>query len=514
MAASLIRGRAVITKALDDDRVELVPDGAVYQAGGRIVEIGPYVALKRKYDAVETIGSADHVVIPGLVNAHHHVGLTPFQLGTPDLPLELWLTARLGARAIDPYLDTLYSAIEMVGSGVTTVQHLDMMCPGGPGAWTERAQAVIRAYRDIGMRTSYALSIRDQNRIVYGPDEAFCKTLPTALARKVEAWLAASGFAAEEFEAAFLEPLYEAQGRNRDPWVRIWLAPINLERCSDPLLLRCKAWAARYGMGIHLHLSETAHQKLYAQRQFGTTALGHLDEIGFLGPEVTLGHGVWITEADIERMRAAKVVLCHNASSNLRLGSGIAPVVSALGRGIPVALGIDEAGLNDDRDMLQEMRLAANLHRIAGPWERRPSAAQVFRMATETGAHATGFGDRIGSLELGKSADLVLLDYAAIAAPHLDPDVPILDAVIHRAKSVHVDTVMIAGNPVLRHGRFTTIDRDAVIEALSESLRAPLTPEERARRRLAKALFPHVRRFYDDWPIDNGTPFYQPNSRT
>ena len=308
-------------------------------------------------------------------------------------------------------------------------------------------------------------------------------------------------------------PLYDGYGRNQGELVRIWLAPINLERCSDPLLRRCKEWASSYGMGIHLHPLETPCQKLYAQRRFNKTAVAHLNDIGFLGPELTLGHGVWITERDIEIMRQTNVSVCHNASSNLRLASGIAPVAQLIERGVPVALGIDEAGLNDDRDMLQEMRLVKHLHRVPGLDRTQPTAVQVFRMATENGAHATGFGQQIGSLEPGKRADLVLLDDRRITEPYLDSEVPVIDAVIHRAMSTDVDTVIIAGEVVLKDRRFTKVDKPAVLQELAESLRVPLEPTARARRRLSNALFPHVLRFYDDWQLEPGEPFYRMNSR-
>jgi 5-methylthioadenosine/S-adenosylhomocysteine deaminase len=128
------------------------------------------------------------VVFPGLVNTHHHVGLTPVQLGITDMPLELWLSAQLYARRVDGYFDTLYSAFELIGSGVTAVQHLDTMRPAPVSAWPERGHAVIKAYLDIGLRVNYALCIRDQNRLVYAPDEQFIATLPPALARETADW--------------------------------------------------------------------------------------------------------------------------------------------------------------------------------------------------------------------------------------------------------------------------------------------------------------------------------------
>src|SRR5688572_15044813 len=124
MSSSLVRGKYVICKAAGRDSAEVIADGAVFQRDGIIVEVGDYGELARRHRADETLGSDHHIVLPGLVNSHHHVGLTPFQLGSPDLPLELWFASRLRLRDVDLYLDTLYSAFEMIQSGVTTVQHL------------------------------------------------------------------------------------------------------------------------------------------------------------------------------------------------------------------------------------------------------------------------------------------------------------------------------------------------------------------------------------------------------
>jgi cytosine/adenosine deaminase-related metal-dependent hydrolase len=207
-------------------------------------------------------------------------------------------------------------------------------------------------------------------------------------------------------------------------------------------------------------------------------------------------------------------MICHNASSNLRLRSGIAPLNHWLARGVTVALGLDEAGINDDRDMLQEMRLVLRLHRVPGMDDTVPTPSEVFRMATEHGAATTPFAGRIGTLEPGKAADLVLLDWRHLAHPYLDLDTPVLDAVVHRGRATGVAAVIVGGEVILRDGRFTRVDKTARLEELAAALRLPLRPDEERRRRLARAVFPYVARFYDGW-LDEGArdPFYRQNSR-
>src|SRR5438552_5363147 len=162
---------------------------------------------------------------------------------------------------------------------------------------------------------------------------------------------------------------------------------------------------------------------------------------------------------------------------------------------LPPAQLLDEAGINDDRDMFQEMRLVLRLHRVPGMDDVVPTCPQVFQMATSGGAATTGFADRIGVIEPGRAADLVTLPWKSIAAPYLAPDTPPVDAVVHRARAAAVDTVMVAGEVVLEGGRFTRVDKAAVLEELAASLRAPLLPEEERRRRLSREIFPHVQRF-------------------
>src|SRR5499433_3727098 len=190
MALSLIRGKYVICKIRSRTAADVVEDGAVVQRDGTILAVGPYAALAQQYQPEATFGSAEHVVMPGLVNSHHHVGLTPFQLGSPDYPLELWFASRMAARGVDPYLDTLYSAFEMLESGITTVQHLHGVRIAPASRVLQTAERILKAYEDVGMRVCYSYALRDQNRLVYEPDEAFARRFPGPVGEEVAAYLA------------------------------------------------------------------------------------------------------------------------------------------------------------------------------------------------------------------------------------------------------------------------------------------------------------------------------------
>ena len=195
--------------------------------------------------------------------------------------------------------------------------------------------------------------------------------------------------------------------------------------------------------------------------------------------------------------------------------SGVAPLNAFEARGIDTAIGLDEAGINDDRDMMQEMRMVLRAHRVPGMVDEDvPSPGQVLRMATVGGAATTPYGSHIGTLAVGKAADLVLLDWDKLAYPYLDPETSVLDAVLQRAKSDGVDLVMVAGEVVYESGRFTRVDRDAALRELHASLQRALSDEEVERRELSKALLPHVRRFYAGYfDPETHLPFYRPSSR-
>jgi cytosine/adenosine deaminase-related metal-dependent hydrolase len=512
MPTSLIRSRTMITHAVDRHTWNEIADGAVLQEDGVIAAIGTFADLRRQHPDVPVVGTGNDIMLPGFINGHHHVGLTPVQLGSPDMPLELWFVTRMVMRSVNMYLDTLYSAFEMIASGVTTVQHIHGWAPGRLAEVEGRCDEVIRAYEDVGMRVSYCFAVRDQNRLVYQRDEDFLGSLPTELRGPAQRWFDRLQLTLDDYVALF-ENLYRRhQNKSR---VQIQLAPANLHWCSDAALERLGELSNRYNVPMHMHLVETAYQKEYARRRGGGTALQYIDKFGLLGPKMTLGHGVWLNEADIDRVAETGTCICHNCSSNFRLRSGVAALNVFEAKGINTAIGIDEAGINDDRDMLQEMRLVLRTHRTPGMVDDDvPTVAQVFRMATSGGAKTTAFGERLGVLAPGKAADMVLIDWRQVAYPYLDPETKVLDAVMQRAKGTGVRTVVCDGEVIYADGKFTKVDRDAALTALHDDLQKALADDEVERRALSKALLPHVRAFYANY-MDPARhePFYRPSSR-
>lgn len=512
MSSSLISGKYVLCKKSESDEFQVLEDASVFQRDGLIIEIGDTKDLKIKFQPDEIIGSSEFIVLPGFVNSHHHVGLTPFQTGSPDLPLELWWVSRLSKRNVDLYLDTLYSAFELIESGVTTVQHMHSRVPSPLERILFGANEVLRAYNDIGMRVSYSYLIREQNRLVYEPDKKFFKRLPSDLRGDVETLISSQAIPLEENFILFETLHSQYQDYER---IRIQLAPANLHWCTDDGLRMVREYADKYQVPIHMHLVESRYQREYARRRTGTTAVKHLQQLGLLGPDLTLGHGVWLTEEDIDLVAESGVRVCTNASSNLRLRSGIAPLNRLADRGVPLAIGIDEAGINDDRDMLLEMRMVMRLHREPGMDEIVPTSAHVLSMATEEGAETTPFRSKIGKLYPGKAADIVLMRWKDIAYPYLDPDTSVVDAIVHRAKSSAVETVIVAGEVIYKDRKFVRVDKQAILAELAAVLSVPLSEGEFKRAKIAKALMPHVKKFYHDEgynKLSDYSPFYRFNA--
>ena len=499
MGSSLVRGKYVVSRVIDADSSEIIEDGAVFQRDGEIVEVGPYAELKARHSPDEEIGSSDFMVIPGLVNAHHHQGLTPFQRGRLDYPLELTVQWYAIIRAVDPYLDTLYCAMQMIESGTTTVMHNHLRSAG------QDVFRALEAYKETGMRVAFSPMYRNQNHNVFDDDEEFRLTLPPDLAKEVSASQATRQTSMEDYLSLCAE-LFATHQSDR---TRIFISPHNVHTCSDESLREIKNFATRHTTGIHIHLLESVYQKMYGARNWGKSPLAHLYDLGFLGPELSCAHGVWLTDSDMDILVETSTIIDHNPSSNMRIKSGIAPVNRMLEKGITLALGIDEAGINDDNDMFQEMRLAQKLHGVPVIGSPSPTSHQILHMATMNGAKAAFFGDQAGTLEPGKRADMVLVSLEHMVEPYLAPETNMVDALLYRGRGLDVDTVMVDGEVLLKNRKFTKLDKAEVAGRLKESLRVPLTPEALERAELGRRLLPYVQHFFEEHrPVEKGAPYY------
>ncbi len=361
MQTTLLHGGHLITDpaALTDDGV--ITDGGVLVVGEQIEAVGPFDALHKAHPEATVLGSAHHLVMPGLINAHHPgSGIMAPHFWIRDDYLEPWMPDFLSMPPLDLYLDTLYATMRMIRSGVTCVLHMAY-----PRDWWdtgEESRSTLRAYADSGMRVAYVMATQDRHTLVYGDDAAFIKTLPPDLAQRV-------GTLFDELDDAGGGDYFELVEEHREQYVehsrvRLLLSPSGPEWCSDELLVQINEAAERMDTGLHLHLLESPLERAFAERFYGGSVVEHLDRLGLLRPATSFAHGTWLNEAEIALAAERGVTVCHNASSNLRLRCGIAPVGAMIDAGLNVAIGMDSNSLANDENMLGEMRLVRNLHRL------------------------------------------------------------------------------------------------------------------------------------------------------
>jgi len=511
MGDMIVRGKYVVTDAskLPDDG--WLVDGALLIRGDRIVAVDTYEQLRARHPQASEIGTANDIVVPGLINTHHHGwGLSSLQLGIVDDFFEAWLPACWRMRVVNSYLDTLWADLRNIRSGVTTLLHAGYGRDWGDYEGETRAK--LRAHADSGIRAAYGVHIMNQNTFVYRDDTAFLSELPDGLADAVRLAMGEMKLpTGADFFALTQAMLDEYQDHSR---ITIMMAPVAPQWCSDELLRDVRDRAGEWGIGVHLHCLESPHQREYGRSTYGKSIIKHLSELGLVGPQVSLGHAVWLTEEDMDICGGTGTSVCHNASSNLRLRVGILPATRLLGKGVNVSIGMDGLTINDDEDMLQELRLVAKLQGLPNhlAYSPCPSSSDVLAMGTVNGARTLGMPDRIGKLLPGYRADVTLIGGDRIAQPYLDPRLHFVDALLYRARATDVHTVLIDGAVVLKDGEFVQLAESEILRALQES--AAAEPPARVARwnELLAALLPHIRTFYEKREMTPVEAFYTVNS--
>ena len=288
-------------------------------------------------------------MLPPLVDAHDHGrGLRTLATGAVDQPLELWLPLLGQEPRVDPYLRAAVAFARNARSGIAAINHCHN--PQRVSEIVEEAEAVARAARDVGIRVAFAVPLRDRNYIAYGSPAAIAAALGTedfkALSDLMVRIPLVDQLAWVDAIAAFEHPLFHVQ-----------YGPVGPQWCSDPLLARIAEASARTGRRVHMHLFETLRQREWADAHYPGGLIRHLDAIGLLSERLTVAHGVWLRAEECELLAARDVTVSVNTSSNLRLGSGIAPVALFKSKGLAWAMGLDGMTFDDDEDGLRELRL-------------------------------------------------------------------------------------------------------------------------------------------------------------
>jgi guanine deaminase len=417
-----------------------------------IAEIGP-PGLAAPNDA-QTIDAAGQLLMPGLVNAHTH-GHGNLVKGTGDRwTLEALLNAGpyLNAERVleDKYLTCLLGGLDMIRAGATACYDLfyEFPVPSLDGL-----VAAARGYCDAGLRVVLAPMIAD--RSFYEAIPGLLEAMPPDTRKTLQRFRLAPG--AETLRA--VEQIV-SNWSFAPTDARLALAPTIPLHCSDDFILACRDIARDARLGLHMHLAESKPQAVAGIRRYGKTLTAHLEELKFLGPSLTVAHSVWLDDADIRLLADHGTSVVHNPGSNLRLGSGVAPVRRMRDRGLVVGIGTDGAHCADNQNMFEAMRLASFVSRIRSvDAEQWLTTEEVLRMATAGSAHVLGFGDHIGTLAPGFKADIVFLD---LAHPNFLPLNDPTNQIVHTENGGAVDSVMVGGRLVLHRGRFQTVDMAAI----------------------------------------------------
>ncbi len=437
---------------------------AVLVEDGVIAAIGPADAIGAGAQRIELNGQ---ILLPGLVNAHQHGrGITSLQLGYEDGILEHWMIDRRRRRSMDPYAATLLAAAEMIAAGVTAT--IQANTPYGTGDYANELRGSIRAYTEAGLRAMVGVGAMDRAFFVYPheADEHFRATLPEDLARA--AYPSGTVYAGDgPATIALMESLRaETAGSTL---ISLAYAPAGPQWVSDGLFAALAADAKRNGTPIHMHALESWAQVRALQRLYPEGLMRRMEALGVLGPLTSLAHAVWLSDDDLAVAARHGVTVVRNPGSNLRLRAGIAPLAAYLELGVSVAIGTDNTAINDDEDLLAELRLAGRLAGGAG-WREAtgPDARALLRMATTAGASAMGLAGQIGIIGPGARADIIAIDRSALGS-YVSPAIAPLSLLMGRAGARHVRMTMCDGRILYRNGHYPDLDIEAVRAAAAAS---------------------------------------------
>jgi 5-methylthioadenosine/S-adenosylhomocysteine deaminase len=422
-ATLVVTGGTVLT--MDAQRRVLSP-GAVAINGTTIVAVDAPEAIARRFAAADVIQANGAVVMPGLINTHGHAPMVMYRGLADDLALMDWLQKYIfpaEAKTVSPEMvriGTRLAALEMLQSGTTL--HTDMY-------YFE--EEVAKATKEAGLRGVLG-------QTVIGFPVADAKSPAESLAR------------AERFMTAF----------KGDPLVVATVAPHSMYTVDEDTLKATRDLARAYGVPLLTHLAETRDEVTQSMEKHRLTPAAYFESLGFWDTPAVAAHGVHLTDADIAILVKHRVALSHNPESNMKLASGAAPVTKALKAGLVVGLGTDGAASNNDLDMFEAMRQAAFLHKLVENDPTVASAQTVLEMGTIGGAAALGMADRIGSLEPGKLADLIVVSTrAARQTPMYNP----VSHLVYVTRGDDVRTTIVNGRVVMRDRRVLTLNPAAVL---------------------------------------------------
>ncbi|HEY62979.1 MAG TPA: amidohydrolase family protein [Caldilineae bacterium] len=430
----ILTGGIVVTM---DRRWNVFTDGAVAIREPDIVAVGPSDQIARRFEAKEVIDCQGTMIIPGLINSHTHVPMSLMRNLADDLRLDVWLLGYMmpvERECVTPEFvrwGTLLSCAEMIRSGITTFCDMYYF-----------EDVVAEATEQAGLRAILGetiLKFPSPDATSYDESLAFCR-------RFIEQW-------------------------RGHPRIIPAVAPHAPYTCTDEIWHEATALALEFDVPLLTHLSETAHEVEESRQQFnGLSPVAYVERMGVFQARVVAAHCVHVTEDDIALLTTNGVSVIHCPTSNLKLASGVAPVISMRSRGIHMGVGTDGCASNNDQDMFEEIRLAALLPKGTQLDPTALPAREAFALATIEAARALHMDHLIGSLEPGKRADIAVI---SLDAPHAVPRFNLSDAniyahLVYAAKASDVVSTWVDGRPLMRDGQLLTID---LLQVLSEAQR-------------------------------------------
>ncbi len=418
-----------------NDAFEIIPDGLLCIKAGQLKRIEAISVHTSLPAADETIDAGGGLVMPGLVNTHTHLPMTLFRGLADDLPLDIWLNAHIfpaESAHIDPQgvrWGTLLACAEMLLSGTTT-------CCDGYFYEDKVAEAV----QTSGMRAILAQGVVDFPAPGV-PDPKENIKVPDAF---ITRW------------------------QNRSSLITPSVFCHSVYTCSAETLRKAKSLCVERGLLFQIHAAETRNECRQIQNEHRCTPLRYLDRLDILDENTLLIHCVWLTEEDIDIIAARNAGISHNPESNAKLASGIAPIPEMLRANIPVGLGTDGCASNNNLDLFHEMDMAAKLHKAATFDPTAMDARTVVEMATIGGARTLGLGTHIGSLEVGKQADVIIID---TRTPHLSPMYHPQSHIVYAARSSDVRDVVVDGRIRVRNRTVLSLDVEEIMFKVREIAR-------------------------------------------
>lgn len=386
-----------------------------------IAEIGDNITEK----ADKVIDGEGKILMPGLINTHTHLSMTLFRGLADDLSLDTWLNdyiwpVEAHLNGYYCYIGALLGAVELIKSGTTTFSDMYFYM-----------EDVARAVDESGLRAVLSYGMID-----FADEE------------KRRAEIAANVDLFKNCNNA-------AEGR-----IKVFFGPHAPYTASKELLDEVRDLASKFNTGIHIHVAETQKEVEDILEQTGKRPFEYLDDIGFLGPNVVAAHAVWLSEEEIDIIMDREVKISHNPCSNMKLASGISPVANMLSHDICVSIGTDGASSNNNLDLIEEMKTASLLQKVATLDPKVLTSEETLAMATINGARTLGLENEIGSIEVGKKADLILID---TDEANMTPDSSCISSnVVYAAKGSNVDTTICNGKILMENRKLTTLDEEKI----------------------------------------------------